>query len=374
MASRPHNFSAGPAILPLPVYERTAAAVRELKLPGDEALESKLSILEISHRSRSFSAVHAEAIELCHDVIGIPRTHKVLLLQGGASLQFCMLPMNLRQEGKPAAYVDTGAWSKKAITESKLLGPTEVIASSKDTTYDRIPALPGESAYASASYVHITSNNTIYGTQWQSLPALPAGVPLCVDMSSDIASRPMALERVGIGYAGAQKNLGPSGLAVVFVREDLVGRDPAAPVPTLLRYATHVEKNSLFNTPNTFGIFVLGEVLKWVKSEGGAEAVGRRNASKAGKLYDLLDSSSLFNGHAQKDSRSTMNVTWTLAGDEEQSKQHTDRFLKAAAAANLAGLKGHRSVGGCRASIYNALPEAAVDELCELMREFERTS
>jgi len=366
--TRPYNFSAGPAILPGPVFDRTAAAVKQLAVPGDESLEAQLSILEISHRSKTYDAIHAEAMALCHEVIGIPKTHKVLFLQGGASTQFAMVPFNLRQAGKKACYVDTGVWSAKAIKESKMLGDTEVVASSKETGYDHVPAMPAASAYAGASYVHITTNNTIYGTEYADIPALEGDALLVADMSSNIGARPMALDNVAVGYAGAQKNLGPSGVTVVFVREDLLERELEGVVPSMLRYKTHADKDSLFNTPNTFGIMVLRNVLSWVKDEGGAAAAGQRNQRKAGKLYETLDASSLYQGHAKADSRSTMNVTWTLsAGSEDESAAATKRFLSDAAAAGLSGLKGHRSVGGCRASIYNAFPEAGVDALVEFM-------
>jgi phosphoserine aminotransferase len=373
---RPYNFSAGPGILPLSVFERTSADVRRLVRPGDDSLEARLSILEISHRCRTYEAIHNEAVDLCHDVLGIPRTHEILFLQGGASLQFSMVPMNLRVEGKSAAYVDTGAWSSKAIKESKLLGATTIVASSKDAGYDHIPDLDSVMLDA-PSYLHITSNNTIYGTEWSDLPDLAsmgaAGVPLVVDMSSNIGSRPMPLGRVALGYAGAQKNLGPSGLTLVFIHRDLLGRSPAAPVPTMLRYSTHAETNSLFNTPNTFGILVLHHVLEWVRDEGGTVVMGQRNAAKAGKLYDVLERSALYRPHARAGSRSTMNVTWTLTGsDDAEVESSTKRFLAAATAAGMSGLKGHRSVGGIRASIYNAFPEDGVDVLCEFMREFER--
>lgn len=373
MSTRPYNFSAGPAILPPVVFERTSEAVRRLDIPGDTSLESQLSILEISHRSKTYDAIHQEAMELCHTVLGVPRSHAVLFLQGGASLQFAMVPMNLRVAGKPACYVDTGAWSKKAIAESKLLGPTEVIASSADTRYDRVPEPPAPETYAGASYVHITSNNTIFGTEYAELPALEGDVPLVVDMSSNIGDRTMPLERVGLGYAGAQKNLGPSGLTLVFLHRELLERAPASPIPTMLRYGTHAETDSLYNTPNTFGVLVLLHVLRWIRDEGGTQVIGARNDRKAGKLYAVLDESNLYSPHAQPGSRSTMNVTWTLAGkDEAEIGARTKRFLAEAEAAGMSGLKGHRSVGGCRASIYNAFPEAGVDVLCEFMREFER--
>jgi phosphoserine aminotransferase len=375
MSDRPYNFSAGPAILPGEVFERCSAAIKQLNLPGDDSLESKLSILEISHRSKTYETIHDGAIELAHEVIGIPRTHKILLLQGGASLQFTMVPMNLRQQGKPCAYVDSGVWSQKAIKESQLLGPTQVLATSKATNYDRIPAFPSPEAYAEASYVHITTNNTIYGTEYPDIPKVSGDVPLVADMSSNIGARPMDLDRVALGYAGAQKNLGPSGVTLVFIREDLIAQKPVSPVPTMLSYATHAENNSLYNTINTFGVLVLHHVLEWVKGQGGAKAIGERNARKAAKIYDLLDASSLYEPHAQKGSRSTMNVCWTLTGkDEAEIEARTKKFLKAAEAQGMSGLKGHRSVGGCRASIYNAFPEEGVDALVQFMREFERTA
>ncbi len=308
---------------------------------------------------------------MVHSVLGVPRTHRVLFLQGGASLQFAMVPMNLRVEGKPAAYVDTGAWSKKAVAESKGLGPTKVIASSAESGYDHIPAMPAADAYADASYVHVTSNNTIYGTEFAHIPKLEGGVPLICDFSSNIGSRPMAMANVAMGYAGAQKNLGPSGVTLAFIDEELLSRQAPGYVPNILRYASHAEKNSLLNTANTFGILVLRNVLRWVESQGGASGMGERNASKAAKLYRVLEGSSLYVGHARADSRSTMNVTWTLGRGDEAEAQ-TQRFLAAAAAAGMSGLKGHRSVGGCRASIYNAMPESSVDALCEFMQEFER--
>ncbi len=373
--TRPYNLSAGPAILPPEVFERTAAAIRELGPADDPALEARLSILEISHRSKTFEHVHHAAMDLCHDVLGIPRTHKVLFLQGGASTQFAMVPMNLRQPDRAAAYVDTGVWAKKAISESKLFGETRVIASSAASGHDHIPALPGPDAYRDASYVHLTSNNTIYGTEWERLPQLEADVPLVVDLSSNIGSREMGLENVALGYAGAQKNLGPSGVTIVFVREDLLGRSAPGPVPTMMRYATHAAEDSLYNTPNTFGILVLRNVLEWMRDHDGVAGIGAANERKANALYETLDGSTLYRAHAKPGSRSRMNVTWTLVGkDEAEGEALTKRFLAAAQSAGFCGLKGHRLVGGCRASIYNAFPEHGVQALVAFMREFERTA
>ncbi len=369
------NFSAGPAILPPAVFERAAEAVRELRAdghaPGSPGVG--MSILEISHRSKPYEAITFGAEKLCHEVLGIPETHQVLFLQGGASLQFAMIPMNLREAGKRACYVDTGVWSQKAIAESQPLGETQVIASSAATNYDRIPAFPGAEAYAGASYVHITTNNTIFGTEYEAIPKVEGDVPLIIDFSSHAGSRPMALENAALGYAGAQKNLGPSGVTLVYIRKDLLARKPAAHVPVILRYATHAKEPSLYNTPNTFGVLVLKLVLEWMRDQGGLPAIGERNERKAGKLYAALDASTLFAAHAQPGSRSRMNVTWTAAGAPEAEREGiTNKFLKEAQAAGFDGLKGHRLVGGLRASIYNAFPEAGVDALVDFIKEFER--
>lgn len=369
------NFSAGPAILPPSVFERAAEAVRELRADGHApgAPGVGMSILEISHRSKPYEAVTFGAEKLCHEVLGIPETHQVLFLQGGASLQFAMIPMNLREAGKRACYVDTGVWSQKAIAESQPLGETQVIASSAATNYDRIPAFPAGEAYAGASYVHITTNNTIFGTEYETIPEAEGGVPLIIDFSSHAGSRPMALERAAFGYAGAQKNLGPSGVTLVYIRKDLLAKKPAGHVPVILRYATHAKEPSLYNTPNTFGVLVLKLVLEWMRDEGGLAVIGERNERKAGKLYAALDASTVFQPHAQPGSRSRMNVTWTANGAPEAEREAlSNRFLKEAQAAGFDGLKGHRSVGGFRASIYNAFPEAGVDALVEFIREFER--
>lgn len=375
MAKRPYNFSAGPAILPAVVFERASEAVKELRSNGHaaDAEGIGLSILEISHRSKDYGAVTQGAEQLCHEVLGIPETHQVLFMQGGATHQFAMVPLNLRREGHAMAYVDTGNWSKRAIAEAQLQGDTRVIATSESTGYDHIPALPPAAEYADASYLHITTNNTVRGTEFQEIPD-SGDTPLIVDASSHIGSRPMAMERVALGYAGAQKNLGTAGTTVVWIRKDLIDLEPAGVVPKYFRYATHARPNpSLYNTPNTFGVLVTKLVLEWIRDEGGVTAIEANNRRKAGKLYGAIDESSLFAGHAKEDSRSLMNVTFTLAGAaEDQREDLTTRFLAEATEAGLANLKGHRSVGGCRASIYNAFPEAGVDALVEFMREFER--
>lgn len=374
---RLRNFSAGPAILPPVVFERAAEAIRELRLGGHDptAAGIGLSILEISHRSPPYDAVTQGAEALCYEVLGIPQeTHQVLFLQGGASLQFAMVPMNLRRADRPACYIDTGVWSQKAIAESKVLGETRVVAAAAPA-YDHIPELPAAESYAGASYLHITTNNTIYGTEWSQIPAIDGDVPLVVDCSSDIGGRPFELGRAALGYAGAQKNLGPSGVTLVFVRRDLLEREPVGAVPRYLRYATHAKEPSLYNTPNTFGVLVLKLMLEWMKGEGGVPAIAARNERKAGKIYAVLDQSALYRAHARPGSRSWMNVTWTLAGAPEGEREAlTARFLKEARAAGFDGLKGHRSVGGVRASIYNAFPEDGVDELVDFLRDFEKRS
>jgi phosphoserine aminotransferase len=377
MAGKPvsgiYNFSAGPAILPPTVLERAAEAVRELVTDDGRAIG--LSLLEISHRSDEYEAIHAAAIELVHEVLGIPRSCEVLLLQGGASLQFAMIPLNFARKGEVACYVDTGSWSSNAIKESKAVAElrgheTVVLASSKASNYDHIPALPSELP-AHTSYVHVTSNNTIFGTEYEQIPEFDA--PVLVDASSDIGSRPLGLERASFGYAGAQKNLGPSGVTLVWFDREWAKQDTPPGVPVFLRYKTHVDKGGMYNTPNTFGALVLKLTLEWVRDNGGVLGMAVRNQQKADALYALLDESSLFVAHAQPGSRSRMNVTWTLGGAaEDQREALTKRFVTESEAAGFSGLKGHRSVGGCRASIYNAFPLAGVTALCEFMREFER--
>lgn len=369
------NFSAGPAILPPSVLERAADAIRELRAGGHapDGAGSGMSILEISHRSKLYDDVTLGAERLCHEVLGIPESHQVLFLQGGASLQFVMVPMNLREQDRPAAYVDTGVWSSKAIVESEGLGPTRVIASSKATNYDRIPAFPVGDAYAGASYLHITTNNTIFGTEYPEIPAAEGDVPLVIDFSSHAGARRMALGNAALGYAGAQKNLGPSGVTLVYIRKDLLAKKPAGYVPVYMRYSTHAKEPSLYNTPNTFGVLVLKLVLEWMRDEGGVDAIGARNQRKAGRLYDALDRSAVFQPHAQPGSRSQMNVTWTAARAPEKDREAiATKFLAEAQALGFDGLKGHRSVGGFRASIYNAFPEAGVAALCDFLADFER--
>ena len=356
--TRIFNFSAGPAALPLPVLEQ---AQRELvALPG-----VGMSVMEISHRSKAFEKILETAVADVRELAGIPAGYSILMLQGGASLQFSMVPMNLLTAGTTADYVDTGSWAEKAAKEAARVGTVNVTGSTKADNYGRLPK-PGEiSLTPGAAYVHITTNNTIEGTEWLTLPDV-GSAPLVADASSDILSAPIDVARFGLIYAGAQKNLGPSGVTLVIIREDLLARSTDA-VPVMLNYNVHAENNSLYNTPNTFGIYILGLTMKWLRSIGGLEAIAKLNQRKAAKLYGEIDRTGFYQGTAQRDSRSLMNVTFRLR-DEQLEKQ----FDKESTAAGLDGLKGHRSVGGMRASIYNAFPEDGVDALVDFMREFER--
>ena len=356
--TRVHNFSSGPAVMPLPVLEE---AQRDLiSLPG-----VGMSVMEISHRSKTFEDILGRAIEDIRALASVPANYKILMLQGGASLQFSMVPMNLLGAGATADYIDTGSWADKGIKEAKKVGKVNVAATTKGDGYNRIPAQSELTLTPGAAYVHMTSNNTIEGTQWKELPDV-GDAPLVTDSSSDIFHAPIDVGRFGLIYAGAQKNLGPSGVTLVIVRDDLLARSADA-LPTMMNYKVHAENNSLYNTPNTFGIYILGLTVKWLRSMGGLPAIARVNQRKAAKVYAEIDCTGFYRGTAQKDSRSIMNLTFRLA-TEELEKQ----FVKESTAAGLDGLKGHRSVGGMRASIYNAFPEEGVDALVDFMREFER--
>jgi phosphoserine aminotransferase len=355
---RIYNFSAGPAVLPLPVLEE---AQRDLvTLPG-----VGMSVLEISHRSKPFDAIIQGAEADFRALARIPEGYHVLFLQGGASTQFSMVPMNLLAAGATADYIVTGSWSKKAVKEAKKVGAVNVAATTEAENFARIPRQDELKLTPGAAYVHYTSNNTIFGTEWRSEPAV-GDAPLVCDASSDIFSRPIDVGRYGLIYAGAQKNLGPSGLTVVVIRDDLAKRG-AESLPTMLRYATHVENQSLYNTPPVFGIYILHLVLRWLVANGGLEAMAAQNERKADRLYAEIDRTGFYRGHAAADSRSRMNVTFRLPS-EELEKQ----FVQEATAAGFDGLKGHRSVGGLRASIYNAFPEEGIDALVAFMREFEK--
>ena len=356
--ARIYNFSAGPAVLPMPVLEE---AQRDLiTLPG-----VGMSILEISHRSPAFDEIILGAEADFRALARIPDGYHVLFLQGGASTQFSMVPMNLLPAGGTADYIVTGTWSKKAVKEAKKVGGVNVAATTESENFNRIPRQDELKLTPGAAYVHYTSNNTIFGTEWKAEPEV-GGVPLVCDSSSDIFSRPIDVGRYGLIYAGAQKNLGPSGLTIVVIREDLA-KLGAESLPTMLQYSTHVAERSLYNTPPVFGIYILRLVLKWLIANGGLEGMEKVNERKAGKLYTEIDRTGYYRGHAAADSRSLMNVTFRLPSEDLEKK-----FAKEATAAGFDGLKGHRSVGGLRASIYNAFPEEGVDALIEFMREFEK--
>lgn len=355
---RIYNFAAGPAVLPLPVLEE---AQRDLvALPG-----VGMSVMEISHRSKTFEDIIQGAEADMRTLGGIPDGYKVLFLQGGASLQFSMVPMNLLTPGATADYIITGDWAKKAMKEAKRVGATHVAATTEDGNFTRVPKPTELKLTPGAAYVHITSNNTIHGTEWQWLPDT-GGAPLVCDASSDIFSRPIDVSKHALIYAGAQKNLGPSGVTVVIVREDMLARSQDA-LPTMLNYKTQAENGSMYNTPPTFGIYILRLVMKWLAGIGGLAAIQQINERKAATLYAELDRSAFWTPHADKDSRSRMNVTFRLPSEALEAA-----FAKQATAAGLDGLKGHRSVGGIRASIYNAFPESGVKALVDFMREFEK--
>lgn len=356
--SRIFNFAAGPAILPLPVLEEAQRDL--LSLPG-----LGMSVMEISHRSKTFEDILHRAIDDIRALAGIPSNYKVLLLQGGASLQFSMVPMNLLSPGATADYIVTGGWAQKAVKEAKKVGKVNVTWTEGGEIFTRIPRQDELKLTPGAAYVHMTSNNTLFGTQWKSLPDV-GDAPLVSDTSSDMFSRPIDISRHALVYAGAQKNLGPSGVTLVIIREDLLARSQDA-MATMLSYKVHAENDSLYNTPPTFGVYVLGLTMKWLRSSGGLQAVAKVNERKGAKLYAEIDRTGFYRGTAQKESRSLMNVTFRLPNEELEKA-----FVKETTAAGLDGLKGHRSVGGIRASIYNAFPEEGVDALVQFMREFER--
>lgn len=358
MTERIFNFSAGPAVLPVPVLEQARDEL--LTLPG-----VGMSVMEISHRSKTFDEIIGGAEQGLRELMGIPENYHVLFLQGGASLQFSMIPMNLLGEGQSADYVITGSWGKKALKEAKKVGATSVAADLADSRYTRTPEPHELKLDANAAYVHITSNETIEGVEFKTEPEVGT-VPLVCDASSDIMSRPVDVSKYALIYAGAQKNLGPSGLTLVIVRDDLLAKIPDG-LHTMLDYRTHAENKSLYNTPNTWGIYILNLVCKWVKDQGGLSGIHERNQEKAKLIYDAIDATDFYRGHADREARSLMNVTWRLP-TEELEKQ----FVKEATAARLDGLKGHRSVGGIRASIYNAFPVEGCQALAEFMREFAR--
>jgi phosphoserine aminotransferase len=354
---RVYNFAAGPACLPEEVLKK---AQSEFLVYGT----SGMNVMEMSHRSKEYLAIIQEAEADFRSLLKIPDNYKVLFLQGGASTQFAMVPMNLVRKGK-AHFVNTGNWSKKAIGEAKKYLTANVVASSEDKTFTYIPSLDSSMFTPDADYVHITSNNTIYGTRYPKIPDTN-GLPLVSDMSSCILSEVIDVTDYALIYAGAQKNIGPAGVTLVIIREDMITEDLPPFVPTMLRYKTHADGDSLYNTPPTYAIYIAGLVFKWLLGLGGVPAIQKINERKAGKLYDYLDESRLFHATVQKEFRSIMNVPFVTGSEEKDAA-----FIAGAKKAGLVNLKGHRTVGGMRASIYNAMPESGVDALISFMKAFE---
>jgi len=350
-----HNFNAGPSILPGIAVENTAKAVLDLNGSG-------MSLLEISHRSKDFQAIMDEAVALFKELLNIPENYHVLFLGGGASLQFCMVPFNLFKT--KAAYLETGVWAKKALKEAKLFGEVVTVASSADKNFNYIPR--GYQVPADADYFHITTNNTIYGSEI--LEDIDSPVTLVADMSSDIMSRPVDVSKYGLIYGGAQKNLGPAGVTFVIVREDILGKVDK-PIPSMLDYRIHIKEGSMFNTPPVLPIFTVKETLKWIKEMGGVKTIEAMNKAKAQLLYDAIDSSKMFVGTVEKDSRSLMNICFVM---KDEYKDKEEAFMEFTKTKGMVGLKGHRSVGGFRASTYNALPVESVQALVDCMHEFEQ--
>ncbi|MGE4170106.1 MAG: 3-phosphoserine/phosphohydroxythreonine transaminase [Candidatus Margulisiibacteriota bacterium] len=358
MYNRVFNFGAGPAALPVEVLEKARDEMMNFNGSG-------MSVMELSHRSKAFEAVIAHAESKLRQIMGIPDTHEVLFLQGGASLQFAMIPMNLYLEGKPVDIVNTGSWTQKAIEELDKVATYNVVSSSEDKNFNYIPSLGKADLNPNASYVHVCSNNTIFGTQWASFPDT-GDVPLVADMSSDILSRPIDVSKFGVIFAGAQKNIGPSGVTLVIIRKDLIERADKS-LPTMLQFRTHAKNKSLYNTPPTFGIYMIGLVLDWIESLGGLRGIENRNEEKATTLYNAIDASKLFYCPNEQAFRSKMNVVF-----RSHKPELDEQFLKEASAAGLKELKGHRSVGGFRASIYNATSLEGVKALVQFMQEFEQ--
>jgi phosphoserine aminotransferase len=360
-AKRAFNFNAGPGALPLPVLERIREELLDWRGSG-------VSVMEMSHRSKEFESIIAEAEQRLRRLLAISDEYAVVFLQGGGSMQFTMVPMNLCLHGKPVDVLHTGMWTAKAIAELKKGIPHHIAASTETDKFRRIPRAEEINFSPDASYIHLCTNNTIEGTQWHELPAT-GNTPLVADMSSDIASRVIDVNKFGVIYAGAQKNLGPSGTTIVIVRKDLAERADKN-LPTLLQYRTHIKEKSLYHTPPTFAIYIVGLVLEWLEASGGVAAMEQHNNAKAKLLYDLLDEGGFYSGPVEKSSRSRMNVIFRAAGGDEAIEKE---FAKQAEAAGLVGTLGHRSVGGLRVSLYNAVTLQAVEALTAFMREFQRT-
>jgi len=359
VTKRAYNFNAGPAALPLEVLQKAQEEFVDYRGIG-------MSIMEISHRSSQYEQLNEETQALMKELMGIPDGYKVLFLQGGASTQFAMIPMNFLKPGTVAQYVHTGSWAEKAIKEAKLFGETAIAASSEADKFTRIPDLSDMQLPANSAYVHITSNETIGGAQYRQYPNT-GSVPLIGDLSSDILCRPIDVSRFAMIYAGAQKNLGPSGVTVVIIREDMLADIPKN-IPTMLSYSTHAKNNSLYNTPPAYSVYMVNLVLHWIKENGGAEAMEKRNKEKTALLYDAIDKSGgFYRGVVEPDSRSIMNVTFRMQDEELEKK-----FVKESEQQGFVGLKGHRSVGGLRASTYNAVPYEACKALADFMDDFRR--
>jgi phosphoserine aminotransferase len=355
--SRVYNFAPGPGALPEEVLKKAGEEIFEYRGSG-------MSVMEMSHRSKEFEAILNNAAGTLRELMGIPENYHILFLQGGASTQFAMVPLNLFSGSRRADYVETGSWAKKAIEEARKYGTVNVVASSKDRNFSYIPRVTKSSLSADADYVHITTNNTIYGTRFSELPDT-GNVPLVADMSSNILSEACDVSKFGLIYAGAQKNLGPAGLTVVIVRKDLVGKAMSV-APTMLDYRIHADNNSLYNTPPCWCVYIAGLVFEWVKRQGGVHAMEKINREKASLLYGFIDGSKLYKGTAEKKDRSLMNLTFVLPTEDLNAK-----FVKEAAGQGLVQLKGHRSVGGMRASLYNAVPLEGVRRLVGFMKKFE---
>lgn len=355
--SRVYNFSAGPAVLPEEVLKEAASEMLDYNGSG-------MSVMEMSHRSKEFEKIINDAEADLRDLMKIPDNYKVMFLQGGASQQFAMLPMNL-MKNKVADYIVTGQWAKKAWQEASKFGKANKIASSEDKTFSYIPDCSDLPVSEDADYVYICENNTIYGTKYKELPNTK-GKPLVADVSSCFLSEPVDVSKYAVIYGGVQKNIGPAGVVIVIMREDLITEDVLSGTPTMLQYKTHADAGSLYNTPPAYGIYICGKVFKWIKNMGGLEAMKQRNEEKAKVLYDYLDSSEMFKGTVVEKDRSLMNVPFVTGNDEMDAK-----FVKEAAAAGFVNLKGHRTVGGMRASIYNAMPLEGVKKLVEFMKKFE---
>jgi phosphoserine aminotransferase len=361
MEKRIYNFSAGPAILPEEVLNE--AQDNLMSLPG-----VGMSVLEISHRSKTFDKIINEATSDLKELLGISDDYSILYLQGGASLQFSMIPLNLMPPANKADYIVTGSWSKKAIKEAKRVGTVNIAASSEEGKFKRIPKQEELKLDPEASYVHFTSNNTIFGTEFHYEPEV-GNVPLVCDASSDILSRKLDISKYALIYAGAQKNMGPSGVTFIIIRKDMAERS-SENLHTMLSYKTHVDANSLYNTPTVFGVYIIGLVAKWLKKNGGLDGMYKTNKEKADLLYKCIDESGgYFKGHAEKDSRSLMNITFNLATEELEKK-----LVEEATKNGFSGLKGHRSVGGLRASIYNAFPKKGVEDLVTFMKDFQKNN